>query len=51
MFRAGEVYFKNENKFSKWLNESVKKNPALGLILAPIIPFPKVASNILLTTF
>ncbi len=42
-------YFKNSNALSRFLADVGKKNPMLGTIVSFIMPFPKVAYNILAT--
>lgn len=42
-----QQYFKNQNNFNKWLSNLSSKNPILGELATWIMPFPKVAGNIL----
>lgn len=42
-------YFKNSNALSRFLADVGKKNPMLGTVVSFIMPFPKVAYNILAT--
>lgn len=45
--RAKEQYFKNSNKFSKWMANLAEKSPIKAELMSWVIPFPKVASNIM----
>lgn len=45
--RAKEQYFKNQNNFNKWISELGQKNPVMAEIISWVMPFPKVAANIL----
>ena len=45
--RAKEQYFKNSNKFSKWMANLAEKSPIKAELMSWVVPFPKVASNIM----
>lgn len=45
--RANEQYFKNGNWLSRTMSDLAKKSPVFGEIMSWVMPFPKVAANIL----
>lgn len=45
--RAKEQFFKNPNKISKWMNNLAEKSPITHFLMSWVVPFPKVASNIM----
>lgn len=45
--RAEEQYFKNGNWLSRTMSDLAKKSPVFGEIMSWVMPFPKVAANIL----
>ena len=45
--RSFEQYFKNSNMFSEWIYKLGQKSPILGEMMSWVMPFPKVAANIL----
>jgi len=49
--RAYQTYFRNTNKVVKLLENLNQNHPWFGLITSVIMPFPKVATNIMTTMF
>lgn len=45
--RAKEQFFKNSNKFSRWMTNLANKSPITAELVSWVVPFPKVASNIM----
>lgn len=45
--KSFQQFFKNQNNFTKWCNNLGEKNPVVADIVSWIMPFPKVAANIL----
>lgn len=45
--RSFEQYFKNPNAFSTMMSNMAKKNPIAAEVISWIMPFPKVAANVL----
>lgn len=45
--RTFEQYFKNSNWLSKWASNLSQKHPILASITSLVLPFPKVAANVL----
>ena len=45
--RTFEQYFKNSNWLSKWASNLSQKHPILASLTSLVLPFPKVAANIM----
>ena len=45
--RTFEQYFKNSNWLSKWASNLSQKHPMLASLTSLVLPFPKVAANIM----
>ena len=45
--RTFEQYFKNSNWLSKWASNLSQKHPILASVTSLVLPFPKVAANIM----
>ena len=44
---ASKLYFRNDNVFNKLVNKIGEISPAAGFVASIIMPFPKVAANVL----
>lgn len=44
---ASKLYFRNDNVFNKLINKIGEISPAAGFVASIIMPFPKVAANVL----
>lgn len=51
MGMALEVYFRNENRFANWWAETGVKYPLVKIFMGGILPFPRVASNIMVQMY
>jgi hypothetical protein len=49
--RTFEQYFKNSNWLSQWASNLSKKHPIAASLTSLVLPFPKVAANILSMTY
>lgn len=49
--QANEVYFRNSNRFSKWVNNIRETSPLFGTILSWSIPFARMSYNITATIY
>lgn len=45
--RSFDQYFKNPNAFSDWINKLGNKSPIMAELMSWVMPFPKVAANVL----